>query len=105
MFMFFLQGYLDTNTLDMSKKEHRHLVLQIALKCADISNPCRPWEISRKWSLKVCEEFFRQGDYERKLNLPVTALCDRHTTSIPKIQTGYFIKYFNIIVILEISHC
>ncbi|KAL4717691.1 hypothetical protein ACJJTC_000840 [Scirpophaga incertulas] len=83
---------LDTNCLDMTMKEHRHLVLQIALKCADISNPCRPWEISRKWSLKVCEEFFRQGDYERKLNLPVTALCDRHTTSIPKIQTGFF-KY------------
>ncbi|KAJ2954665.1 hypothetical protein O0L34_g2960 [Tuta absoluta] len=84
------KGHLDINTLDMTKKEHRHLVLQIALKCADISNPCRPWEISRKWSLKVCEEFFRQGDYERKLNLPVTALCDRHTTSIPKIQTGFF---------------
>ncbi|XP_026331892.1 calcium/calmodulin-dependent 3',5'-cyclic nucleotide phosphodiesterase 1C-like isoform X2 [Hyposmocoma kahamanoa] len=84
------KAHLDTNTLDMTKKEHRHLVLQIALKCADISNPCRPWEISRKWSLKVCEEFFRQGDYERKLNLPVTALCDRHTTSIPKIQTGFF---------------
>ncbi|XP_047543966.1 cAMP-specific 3',5'-cyclic phosphodiesterase 4A-like isoform X1 [Vanessa atalanta] len=84
--------YLDNNTLDMRNSDHRHLVLQIALKCADISNPCRPWEISRKWSLKVCEEFFRQGDYERKLNLPVTALCDRHTTSIPKIQTGFF-KY------------
>ncbi|CAH2035976.1 unnamed protein product, partial [Iphiclides podalirius] len=84
------QGHLDTNTLDLRKKEHRHLVLQIALKCADISNPCRPWEISRKWSLKVCEEFFRQGDFERKLNLPVTALCDRHNNSIPKIQTGFF---------------
>ncbi|XP_049884844.1 uncharacterized protein LOC126379898 isoform X2 [Pectinophora gossypiella] len=84
------KGHLDTNTLDMTKREHRHLILQIALKCADISNPCRPWEISRKWSLKVCEEFFRQGDYERRLNLPVTALCDRHTTSIPKIQTGFF---------------
>ncbi|XP_063837580.1 dual specificity calcium/calmodulin-dependent 3',5'-cyclic nucleotide phosphodiesterase 1C-like isoform X2 [Ostrinia nubilalis] len=84
------KGHLDTNTLDMTKKEHRHLVLQIALKCADISNPCRPWEISRKWSLKVCEEFFRQGDYERQLNLPVTPLCDRYNTSIPKIQTGFF---------------
>ncbi|XP_045509404.1 cGMP-inhibited 3',5'-cyclic phosphodiesterase B-like isoform X2 [Colias croceus] len=82
--------HIDTGTLDMTLSEHRHLVLQIALKCADISNPCRPWEISRKWSLKVCEEFFRQGDYERRLNLPVTALCDRHTTSIPKIQTGFF---------------
>ncbi|XP_068617682.1 uncharacterized protein [Battus philenor] len=86
------KGHLDTNTLDLRKREHRHLVLQIALKCADISNPCRPWEISKKWSLKVCEEFFRQGDYERKLNLPVTALCDRHNTSIPKIQTG-FLKF------------
>ncbi|XP_072931355.1 uncharacterized protein [Epargyreus clarus] len=84
------KGHIDNDTLDMTLKEHRHLVLQIALKCADISNPCRPWEISRKWSLKVCEEFFRQGDYERKLKLPVTALCDRHTTSIPKIQTGFF---------------
>lgn len=74
----------------MEQPEHRHFILQIALKCADISNPCRPWDISRKWSYKVCEEFFRQGDYERQLNLPVTALCDRHTTSIPKIQVGFF---------------
>ena len=38
----------------------------------------------------MCEEFFRQGDYERQLNLPVTSLCDRQTTSIPKIQAGFF---------------
>ncbi|XP_048506638.1 uncharacterized protein LOC105685760 isoform X3 [Athalia rosae] len=82
--------YLDQNLLDMKRGEDRHFILQIALKCADISNPCRPWEISRKWSHKVCEEFFRQGDYERQLNLPVTPLCDRHTTSIPKIQAGFF---------------
>lgn len=74
----------------MKRAEDRHFILQIALKCADISNPCRPWDISRKWSYKVCEEFFRQGDYERRLNLPVTPLCDRHTTSIPKIQAGFF---------------
>ncbi|XP_023713018.1 uncharacterized protein LOC111867414 isoform X3 [Cryptotermes secundus] len=82
--------YLDQNLLDMSRAEDRHFILQIALKCADISNPCRPWDVSRKWSHKVCEEFFRQGDYERQLNLPVTSLCDRQTTSIPKIQAGFF---------------
>jgi len=74
----------------MHRIEDRHFILQIALKCADISNPCRPWDVSRKWSQKVCEEFFRQGDYERQLNLPVTSLCDRQTTSIPKIQAGFF---------------
>ncbi|KAG7203506.1 hypothetical protein KM043_013562 [Ampulex compressa] len=82
--------YLDENFLEMNRPEDRHFILQIALKCADISNPCRPWDISRKWSYIVCEEFFRQGDYERRLNLPVTPLCDRHTTSIPKIQVGFF---------------
>lgn len=39
---------------------------------------------------KVCEEFFRQGDFERQLNLPVTSLCDRQSTTVPKIQTGFF---------------
>nr|CAD7573159.1 unnamed protein product [Timema californicum] len=81
--------YLDQKMLDMRRAEDRHFILQIALKCADISNPCRPWDVSRKWSQKVCEEFFRQGDYERQLNLPVTSLCDRHSTSIPKIQAGF----------------
>lgn len=86
------RNFLDTNTLDMKISENRHFILQISLKCADISNPCRPWDISKKWSQKVCEEFFRQGDFERQLNLPVTSLCDRYTTSVPKIQVGFF-KY------------
>lgn len=76
--------------LDMQKAEHRHFILQIALKCADICNPCRPWDISKKWSHKVCEEFYRQGDYERQLGLMVTSLCDRQTTSVPRIQEGFF---------------
>ncbi|GAB0097527.1 Phosphodiesterase [Sergentomyia squamirostris] len=86
------RNYLNTSTLDMRQAEHRHFILQIALKCADISNPCRPWDVSKKWSQKVCEEFFRQGDYERQLNLPVTSLCDRFSTTVPKIQVGFF-KY------------
>lgn len=84
------KDFLNNNTLNMRDANHRHFILQIALKCADISNPCRPWDISKKWSLKVCEEFYRQGDFERQLNLPVTSLCDRQTTTVPKIQTGFF---------------
>lgn len=38
----------------------KHLV-QMTLKCADICNPCRPWELSKQWSEKVTEEFFQQG--------------------------------------------
>lgn len=85
-----MQKDLDEGCLELNRFEDRHFILQIALKCADISNPTRPWDISHKWSLKVCQEFFRQGDFERKLNLPVTSLCDRQSTSVPKIQSGFF---------------
>ncbi|KAK3877844.1 hypothetical protein Pcinc_017486, partial [Petrolisthes cinctipes] len=84
--------YLDTSTLNTQDATHRHFTLQIAIKCADICNPCRPWLVSRKWSYKICDEFYRQGDNERQLNLPVTTLCDRYVTSVAKIQTG-FIKF------------
>lgn len=89
-FIGIFKDFLNNNTLNMRNSSHRHFILQIALKCADISNPCRPWDVSKKWSLKVCEEFFRQGDFERQLNLPVTSLCDRFSTTVPKIQTGFF---------------
>ncbi|KAF2369133.1 3'5'-cyclic nucleotide phosphodiesterase catalytic domain [Trinorchestia longiramus] len=84
--------YQDSGDMDMEQPECRHFSLQIALKCADICNPCRPWEVSHKWSQKICDEFYRQGDYERQLNLPVTTMCDRYATSVAKIQTG-FIEY------------
>ncbi|XP_050522194.1 cAMP-specific 3',5'-cyclic phosphodiesterase 4A-like isoform X3 [Daktulosphaira vitifoliae] len=89
----FLQKFndhMEKNELDMNDPKLRHFILQIALKCADISNPCRPWDVSRKWSLKVCDEFFRQGDYERQLGLPVTDICDRYNNTVPKIQTVFF---------------
>lgn len=81
--------HLDQENLCMSTASHRHFVLQVsvglknnapasqqtagsylsllfqfmqmALKCADICNPCRPWELSKQWSEKVTEEFFQQG--------------------------------------------
>ncbi|XP_059350761.1 uncharacterized protein LOC130692882 isoform X1 [Daphnia carinata] len=89
-FLSAFQGFLNNDSLDMRTGDHRHFMLQIALKCADICNPCRPWEVSRAWSLQVSEEFYRQGDLERRLGLSVTPLCDRYTSSVSKIQTGFF---------------
>ena len=34
---------------------------QVALKCADIGNPCRPWKLSRRWGEMICQEFYLQG--------------------------------------------
>ncbi|XP_057680256.1 high affinity cAMP-specific 3',5'-cyclic phosphodiesterase 7A isoform X4 [Corythoichthys intestinalis] len=81
--------HLDQNNLCLSNASHRHFVLQMALKCADICNPCRPWELSKQWSDKVTEEFFQQGDVEKKHNLEISPLCDRANNTVGKIQIGF----------------
>lgn len=84
------RSHLDRGDLCLEDTRHRHLVLQMALKCADICNPCRTWELSKQWSEKVTEEFFHQGDIEKKYHLGVSPLCDRHTESIANIQIGNY---------------
>ncbi|KAK1790623.1 hypothetical protein P4O66_014504 [Electrophorus voltai] len=80
---------LDRAELHMNNSQDRHFILQMALKCADICNPCRPWHLCKLWSHKVTEEFFNQGDIERRLNLDVSILCDRNSNSVAKIQIGF----------------
>ena len=84
-----LGHFLDNDLVDMSQSLYRHFMLQIALKCADISNPCRTWNISRLWSYRACEEFYRQGDRERELNLPLTPICDRNGISVAKVSSTH----------------
>lgn len=79
-------------SLSMSLPDNRLFILKIALKCADLGNPCRSWELSRRWSEQICSEFYRQGDFERQLNLAVTPICNRYQASMAKIQTGQWMS-------------
>ncbi|XP_041103397.1 high affinity cAMP-specific 3',5'-cyclic phosphodiesterase 7A-like isoform X2 [Polyodon spathula] len=81
--------HLDRKDLCLDDAGHRHFILQMALKCADICNPCRTWELSKHWSEKVTEEFFHQGDIEKKHKLDVSPLCDSQTQTIENIQMGF----------------
>ena len=85
-----LRFFLDNNQLNLSFQHHRHFILQIAIKCADISNPCRDWAVSKLWSLRACEEFFRQGDVERELGFELTPICDRFNVTVAKVQVGFY---------------
>ncbi|KAM8832081.1 3',5'-cyclic-AMP phosphodiesterase 7B-like isoform 2-T2 [Spinachia spinachia] len=91
-FLLTFREHLDKQDLDLQLASHRHFILQIALKCADVCNPCRFWELSRQWSERVCEEFYRQGDLERKFDVQVSPLCNQQADSVPAIQIG-FISY------------
>jgi hypothetical protein len=69
--------------------ENQQMVLSYAVHCADISSPAKTFKICDKWRERVYEEFFAQGELEKKSSLPVSLLCDRSTTNPLKSQVGF----------------
>lgn len=63
-------------------------ILQNMIHCADLSNPAKPLRLYRKWTGRLIEEFFRQGDKERKLSLEISPMCDRESVEVEKSQVG-----------------
>lgn len=62
------------------RKEEKRVILCGVLHAADISNPCKPWKQSARWSQNILEEFFLQGDLEKAKGLKISPNCDRVTT-------------------------
>eukprot|EP00753_Platysulcus_tardus_P017160 PLAT6305.2.p1 GENE.PLAT6305.2~~PLAT6305.2.p1 ORF type:complete len:665 (+),score=360.34 PLAT6305.2:95-2089(+) len=66
------------------------LMLQIALHAADVSNPAKPWDTYITWTNRIITEFYAQGDRERELGLPVTAIMDREKPiPLENFQAGF----------------
>ena len=63
--------------------------LSFILHAADISHPSKRWEVHNKWTERLVEEFFLQGDREKELGLSVSPLCDRSVTAVPDSQVGF----------------
>ncbi|KAJ3362262.1 High affinity cAMP-specific 3',5'-cyclic phosphodiesterase 7A [Allomyces javanicus] len=74
---------------DLDKRVERKLVLSVAIKCADINNPSKPLHLCTQWTALIMEEFFLQGDEERRRGMEVSVLMDRYNTDIPKCQVGF----------------
>lgn len=48
--------------------DHERLeVMKMFLHSADLSNPTKPSRVSRVWTDRVMQEFFEQGDEEKRL--------------------------------------
>lgn len=76
---------------DLSVPENRLKIMQLILKCGDISNVARPFELADKWCDVLCEEFFRQGDLEKANGMEYTsANNDREHLDKPKSQIGFY---------------
>ena len=67
----------------------RQEFLSVIIHSADVSNPSKPLDIYKIWAQKCVEEFFKQGDMEKRLGIPVSFNCDRDTVSLPQSQIGF----------------
>lgn len=85
---------------EISRAEVRFDLFKVIIKASDIGHAGKNIDLHKKWCEQVIEEFYTQGDQEKKLGLPVSMYCDRDTTNIGKSQSG-FIK--NIVLPLFIS--
>ncbi|GMI20739.1 hypothetical protein TrCOL_g9736 [Triparma columacea] len=73
-----------------NKPEDILILMQMVLKVADVSHPTKALDQHKCWSVMITNEFFQQGDLEKKSSMAVSPLCDRiKNFDIPKSQTGF----------------
>jgi len=77
---------------EISNVKEKRLMLKLLLHTSDVSNPAKERVSMLKWTDRVVEEFFRQGDKEREMNLPISPFMDRESCTLMKQQLG-FIDY------------
>lgn len=75
--------------LDLQTFEERLLLYKMAVKCADVGHAAKETTLHEKWTSKIVEEFFAQGDLEKESHLPISIYCDRSSTDISKSQIGF----------------
>nr|BCL77499.1 bifunctional adenylyl cyclase/cAMP phosphodiesterase [Cycas revoluta] len=57
------------------------LLMKMLIKCADTSNIMKPFSLSKRWAALLLTEWFRQGDLEKRLGMPVSKHMDREDSS------------------------
>ena len=78
----------DINNEETTNEEQQAL-LDYFIHAADLGHNTKEFHISLKWVELLSNEFWLQGDKEKKMNLNVSFLCDRDNTDVPKSQVGF----------------
>ncbi|KAI9295915.1 HD-domain/PDEase-like protein [Neoconidiobolus thromboides FSU 785] len=74
---------------ELNIEEFRRKLCELLLHAADISNAVRPWSLCKSWSDMVVQEFFHQGDLEKRNSLPISCNMDRNVSSQPQIALDF----------------
>ncbi|KAJ1778704.1 3',5'-cyclic-nucleotide phosphodiesterase [Coemansia sp. RSA 353] len=85
------ERFVSGSNLPLTAQQHEAERAQLAasiLKCADISNIVRPFNISQRWTQRLNNEITLQGNIEESLGLSRTIVVD--TANVPASQIAFY---------------
>ena len=77
------------NNFPTESFEDRSLILTVSLKVAGSFKVERERNVFFKWMENKFDEFFKQGDMEKVLELPISKFMDRENTNKEKSFSNY----------------
>jgi hypothetical protein len=100
------------NNFPTESIEDRTLILSVSLRVAGAFKVVRERSIFFKWMDRMFDEFYKQGDMEKVLELPISKFMDRENTNKEKAFSNYlsvvckplFVTYLIMVNDEEISN-
>lgn len=85
-----LSGYITENTFDIKDPTMRKQAMALMMTGADLCACCKPWSTQAETTKNLYNEFYFQGDEERRHGLTPIPMMDRNKFSeLPKQQIGF----------------
>lgn len=106
-----LKTKLGNNFPNKDSFEDRNLIVSVSLKIANQFKVVRERGNFFKWMENMFEEFFKQGEIEKQLELPISKFMDKETTNKEKAYANYltvvsrplFVTYMILVNDAEVS--
>ncbi|VDK43542.1 unnamed protein product [Anisakis simplex] len=75
--------------MDLNNEADRVLISEMIIKFADINSPSKPYRLHKQWTKRICDEFYEQGDEEKRRGMAVSPYMDRNDPSVAKLQDSF----------------
>ncbi|KAG6897422.1 hypothetical protein C0992_001736 [Termitomyces sp. T32_za158] len=101
LFMKNLSGLINGQAASLFFRQS--ITCQTLMKCADISNPSRPYHVAKHWASALMEEWSSQALYEKFLDLPTTVQSNDSPINEANAQVFFIDKFAKPLLDLTIQ--